>query len=373
MQLTRLFVLLSLLAAGPARAAVLPEEQVDLLHHRYEGGGMTIEGPSVLVRKNFRETLSVNANYYVDKVSAASIDVVTSASPYTEERTEHSLGVDYLRGKAIYSLAYTESEENDFSARAMNFGLSQDFFGDLTTLSLGYGIGDDEVRRTGDPDFERDAERQRFRFGLTQVLTPDLVSSLSHELISDEGYLNNPYRSVRYRTGTGTSTQPERYPNTRTSEATALRAGYYLPWRAAIHAEYRWFSDSWGISARDWQLRLVQPFLQHWEGELRFRRYEQSAADFYSDLFPFQDAQNFLARDKELSSFDSDMVGVGLTYEFLKEGFGWLDRMSFNVYVDWYDYEYENFRDIRVGAPPGEEPLYEFDATVSRIWITAWY
>lgn len=366
--------LLCLAPLLPVQAAVLPEQRADVLHHRYEGGGMTIQGPSVLVRKNFREEVSVSANYYVDKVSAASIDVMTTASPYTEERTEYSVGADYLRGKSIYSLSYTESEENDFTARAMNFSLSQDFFGDLTTLSLGYGIGDDEVRRTGDPLFEEEAERQRFRFGLTQVLTPDLVTSLTHELISDEGYLNNPYRSVRYLTGPdSTSTQPERYPDTRTSEATALRAGYYLPWRASVQAEHRWFSDSWGIVARDWQLKLIQPFLQHWEGELRYRRYEQTAADFYSDLFPFQDAQNFLARDKELSTFDSDMVGVGIGYEFLKNSFSWLDRMSFHVHVDWYDYDYENFRDIRVSAAPGTEPLYEFDATVSRIWLTAWY
>lgn len=374
MQLRLALALLAAVLALPARGAVLPEQRADVLHHRYEGGGMTIQGPSVLVRKNFREQVSVSANYYVDKVSAASIDVVTNASPYTEERTEHSLGVDYLRGKAIYSLSVTESEENDFTARAMNFSLSQDFFGDLTTLSLGYGLGDDEVRRTGDPNFEEDAERKRFRFGLTQVLTPELVTSLTHELISDEGYLNNPYRSVRYLTGpNSTSTQSERYPNTRTSEATALRAGYYLPWRASVQLEYRWFSDSWGINARDWQLKFIQPFLQHWEGELRYRQYAQSDADFYSDLFPFQDAQNFLARDKELSTFDSTMVGLGLGVEFLKDRFAWLDRLSFNVHVDWYDYEYENFRDIRVNAPPGSEPLYEFDATVSRIWLTAWY
>jgi hypothetical protein len=356
-----------------ARAAVLPEDRVDVLHHRYDGGGMTIEGPSVLVRKTIKEQVSVSANYYVDEVSAASIDVVTTASPYTEERTEHSFGIDYLQGKSIYSLSYTRSEENDFSARALNFSLSQDFFGDLTTLSLGYGIGEDEVRRTGDPDFQEEADRQRFRFGLTQVLTPDLVTSLTHELISDEGYLNNPYRSVRYSTGSGTSTQPERYPNTRTSEATALRGSYYLPWRASINLEYRWFDDSWGINARDWQLKFIQPFLQAWEVELRYRQYEQTAADFYSDLFPFQDAQNFLARDKELSTFDSDMIGIGIGYEFLKDRFRWLDRLSFNAHVDRYEYSYDNFRDARSSLPAGTEPLYSFDATVSRIWLTAWY
>lgn len=92
------------LLTASALAAVLPEDRLDVLRHAYDGGGMDIKGPSVLVRKSFADKVSVRANYYVDKVSAASIDVVTSASPYSEERTEKSVGIDYLAGKAIYSL-----------------------------------------------------------------------------------------------------------------------------------------------------------------------------------------------------------------------------------------------------------------------------
>jgi len=94
-------------------AAVLPEDRADVLYHRYEGGGVTIDGPSVLVRKEFAEKVSVWGNYYVDMVSSASIDVLTSGSAYSEERTD----------------------------------ISQDFFGDMTTLSLNYSQGNDEVRK----------------------------------------------------------------------------------------------------------------------------------------------------------------------------------------------------------------------------------
>jgi hypothetical protein len=71
-------LLVALLAplAWPAQAAVLPDDRADVLYHRYEGGGVTIDGPSVLVRKKFAEKYSVSANYYVDMVSSASIDVM---------------------------------------------------------------------------------------------------------------------------------------------------------------------------------------------------------------------------------------------------------------------------------------------------------
>ena len=69
---------------GRAGAGVLPEERADLLYHVYDGGGVQIDGPSLLVRKNFLEKISVVGNYYMDMVSSASIDVVTTASPYKE-------------------------------------------------------------------------------------------------------------------------------------------------------------------------------------------------------------------------------------------------------------------------------------------------
>jgi len=37
------------------RAGVLPEDRADLLYHSYDGGGVTIDGPSLLVRKQFAD------------------------------------------------------------------------------------------------------------------------------------------------------------------------------------------------------------------------------------------------------------------------------------------------------------------------------
>jgi hypothetical protein len=77
---------LALLAGvGTVQAGVLPEDRADVLYHLYDGGGVEIDGPSVLVRKQVGKSTSLVANYYVDMISSASIDVITTASPYTEE------------------------------------------------------------------------------------------------------------------------------------------------------------------------------------------------------------------------------------------------------------------------------------------------
>ena len=70
--------LLLLFSLTLARAAVLPEDRTDLMYHYYSGGGVTVNGPAVLVRKSAGDNVSVSGRYYVDTVSSASVDVVTT-------------------------------------------------------------------------------------------------------------------------------------------------------------------------------------------------------------------------------------------------------------------------------------------------------
>jgi hypothetical protein len=369
-------LLLLALAAPAARAAVLPDDRADVLYHRYEGGGVTVDGPSVLVRKKFAEKYSVSANVYVDMVSSASIDVVTTASPYEEERTQLSLGTDMLNGKTQYSVNFTNSDESDYTANAASLDISQDLFGDLTNLSFGFARSWDEVRKNGDREFSESIDRSTYRLGLSQIVTSRLMTGFNFEVITDEGFLNNPYRSVRYvdpDSAAGFAFQPEVYPNTRTSSAAALNARYFLPYRAAVHGEYRYFTDTWGIDANTVQLGYTHPWGKQWIFELTYRWYDQSAADFYADLFPRRDAQNFLARDKELSTFTSHMVGVGATYELPPLAWDFIKRSSVSFFYDRFRFDYDDFRDITAGGAAGAEPLYGFDADVFRLFVSGWF
>jgi Protein of unknown function (DUF3570) len=371
-----LMLVASVAAFAPAaHAAVLPDDRADVLYHRYDGGGVTIDGPSLLVRKKFAEKYSVTANYYVDMVSSASIDVVTTASPYTEERTQVSLGADVLNGRTQYTVAFSNSDESDYTANTAAFDVSQDLFGDLTTLSFGYSRGWDEVRKRDDAEFSEPVDRSTWRIGLSQILTPKLMVGMNWELVSDEGFLNNPYRSVRYLdpdSVLGYAYQPEVYPNTRVSNALAVSARYFLPYRAALAGHYRWFTDTWGIDASTVTLGYTHPWGERWIFELTYRWYTQGAADFYSDLFPNANAQNFLARDKELSTFTSNMVGLGATYE-LPLAMPFIKRSSVSFFFDRFQFDYDDFRDVRAGGTPGTEPLYGFGANVFRLFVSGWF
>ena len=358
-------------------AGVLPEDRADVLFHSYDGGGVTIQGPSLLVRKQFASKFSASANYYVDNVSSASIDVVTTASPYEEERTQYSVGLDYLHDRWLMNLGFSSSEENDYSAETFNVGISQDFFGDLTTLSLGYSLGNDEVGRRGDADFSDTVERQQYRLGLSQILTRNLLLGVSIETITDEGFLNNPYRSVRFvdnDSPIGYSYEPEVYPRTRTSDAGAVRLRYYLPYRAALHGEYRSYADTWDIQSDTFEIGYTHPLDDGWIIEAKLRLYSQSAAAFYSDLFSRARFQNFIARDKELSTFESRTLRLGASYDVMRGGWRFVDRGTVSVAYDRITFDYEDFRNLTgAGFVPGQEPLYSFDADVFQVFMSFWF
>jgi hypothetical protein len=365
-----------LLGCAVVQAGVLPDDRADVLTHRYEGGGITIQGPSVLVRKKFKDTVSVAANYYVDAISSASIDVVTQASPYKERRTQYSLSADVIHGKSTYSGGYINSKENDYRSKTAFMSVSQDMFGDLTTLSFSATRGWDMVGMRGNTAFQKPLDRSNWAVGLTQVLTRNLLGSLNIETSESEGFLNNPYRQVRYRdalSASGFSRQLERYPHTRTGNAAALELKYYLPWRAAVDGNYRYYKDTWGIRGNTFRLGYTQPW-RNWTFEGHARYYTQNHADFYSDLFPFFNSQNFLARDRELATFRSTSFGGTATWQFQVPRATWISKGTLNLSYDRLQFKYDDFRDVRVQVrTPGTEPLYVLDANVMQFFISIWF
>lgn len=374
-KLLRSFACLYLVVAIPAFAGVLPAERSDIMYKSYTGDGVTIDGPSVLLRKQIGNHVSVSANYYVDTVSGASIDVRATASPYQEERKESTIGGDFLHEKSLVSVSFTNSSENDFNANSVYVGLSQDFFGDLTTLTMSYSKGWDEVGKTGDDSFYEEADRQKFGIGVSQIMSKSLIVGFNAEHVSDEGYLNNPYRSIRYEDATserGFSFATELYPNTRSSTAYSLNAHYYLPYRAALYADARVYSDSWGIEAHNGRIGYLHPY-ESFLFDVYVRYYSQQSADFYSDLFSRANEFNFMARDKEMSTYTGLTAGMSLAYEWKFSESATFKKSSVHLEYDYMNFDYDNFRDVTAQAAVGTEPLFGFSASAFKIYASIWY
>jgi len=353
-------ILLMCMYAVHGQAAVLPDERADGMYHYYDGGGVRVTGPALLVRKNVTDNVAVSGSYYADTVSCASIDVVTTASPFKEKRTEYGAGVDYLHNDSLMSLSVSKSDESDYTADTLSINYSQDVFGGMTTVSMGYSRGKDTVLENNNPSFSDYVNRYQYRLGVSQILTQTLQVNLDYEAITDEGYLNSPYRSARIYG----AAVPEQYPRTRDSQAVAFRALKYLLPDSSIRFEYRYFWDTWDIAADTVEIAYNTYVGKPWLVELRYRYYSQNNASFYSD--DFTQKQNYMARDKELSTFKSHAIGGKLTYTFEKHP-SFLTKSTLNVGYDHIKFNYDDFTDVRTQA------LYAFDANVVQLFLSLWF
>src|SRR5882724_5274817 len=174
--LARAAMLAALLLIRSTIADVLPDNRADVFYSKYSGGGMDITGYSATARAKITENFAVEANYFVDKVSGASVDVLSQASVIKDERKQKSISLDYIHNKTQYNLSYTNSTERDYISNTTHFSLSQDMFGDLTTVTLGFTDSRNKVGENNGTASKPDvswlghATSQRYEAGVWQVI-----------------------------------------------------------------------------------------------------------------------------------------------------------------------------------------------------------
>ncbi len=117
------------------------------------------------------------------------------------------------------------------------------------------------------------------------------------------------------------------------------------------------------------------PLWKGWIFDWSLRYYEQTHANFYSDLFPRVDYQNFEARDRELAQFHSYTAGMGASYEFQIPHAPWIHKSTANLRYDRLMIDYGDFRNALLTAQygAGNEPLYRLDANIFEAFISIWF
>ena len=344
------------LAVGGARAVTLPEDSAEVMYHLYKGGGVTASGPALLVRKSLADRVSLSAQYYVDAVSNASIDVVTTASPFKEKRTEYGFSADYAVRDATMTLALTSSKEPDYTADYVSLDVAQEVFGGLSTVSLGYTRGADKVGKKNVGFFDT-ATHWKYRLGLTQILTPTWIASANFEAMSDDGFLGSAYRVARVFG----AVVPERNPRTRTGRAVKFRAIGDIGSRSAVRAEYRYYWDTWAIKAHTVEFGYSRYFGDAWLVDASLRYNTQQRALFYSDNAATETL--YVSRNRQLGSFNSLGLGGRVTYTAGKLQGKY--EIKLNGSYERVRFKYSDFTDVRTGS------AYSFDANVLQLFVSA--
>jgi hypothetical protein len=344
------------LGTGQAGAVTLPEDRAEALFHVYDGGGVTASGPALLVRKSLFDKVSLTGSYYVDMVTNASIDVITTASKFKETRTEYGLGLDYAYRDALINLSVSSSKEPDYHADGFGIDASQEVFGGMTTITLGYSRGKDEVGKKGDVGFFDYAKHWRYRFGATQILSPRWLASANFEAVSDEGFLGSPYRAARVFG----AAVPERNPRTRSSRSIKFGTVAEVMPRVALQGSYRYFYDTWGIKAHTIEGGASRYVGESFLIDAYLRYYKQNHALFYSDNASAE--TTYISRNRQLSTFNSVGAGAKVTYVYRQVPGKYEIKGHLNY--EYVQYKFSDFTDIRTGSP------YSHGAHLLQLMVT---
>jgi len=347
-------------AATQASAATLPEDKAEAIYHVYDGGGVKATGPALLVRKSLADRVSLSAQYYVDAVSNASIDVVTTASPFKETRTAWDFSADTVVRDTTLSLGISRSSEPDYIAQAISLDAAHEVFGGMSTVSMGFTRARDQVGQKGVVGWIDTASHWQYRAGLTQILSPTWLMSANFEAISDSGYLGSPYRAARVFG----AAVPERNPRTRTGRAVKLRSindTGALVSRSSLRVEYRYYWDTWDIQAHTYEIGGAKYLGQSFLLDVSLRGYSQGKALFYSDNA--QSETLYVSRNRQLSTFRSTSVSAKLSYTWpgLPAGY---DLKVTGVY-ELKQFRFSDFTDLRNNTP------YSYNANVVQLYVSA--
>jgi Protein of unknown function (DUF3570) len=344
------------LVATPAVAVDLPENKAEAIYHVYSGGGVRADGPAVFVRKSLADKISVSGQVYVDAVSNASIDVVTTASPFKEKRTAVDLGVDVLARDAVVKFGLATSTEPDYKVRGLSVDVAQEVYGGMTTLSLGFGRSADEVGRK-DIGFFDTVKHWQYRAGVTQILSTQWLASLNAEMQSDSGYLGSPYRAALVFG----AAVPERNPRTRTSRALRLSSVYDLGQGRSVSGGWRYFWDNWDIKAHTLDAGLARRVGTDWLVDASVRHHRQSAALFYSDNATTE--TTYVSRNRQLSTFNSTSLGLKATWAARRVPGAY--EMKLHGGYEFIRFAYQDFTDLRTGKP------YAHNAHILQVYASA--
>lgn len=273
---------------------------------------------------------------------------------YTNSDTSATLDPDSLQ--FINTLPYDTSEYAygaGIQSRQSNIPYAQI---DSSYTSKGITID-------GFEDFQRSSavlhgNRQDWgtELGLTQVLNKDAVLNLDMGYTRSTGYLGNPYKLVTIINATaypsqlasdgsdpiyglisaGAFSNIEVRPGERNQFNWHFGYNHYIePFDAALHFNYRFAHDDWGIIAHTFDADWVQPFGQGWTITPRIRYYSQTSADFYAPYFSTftvidpntgllitskfnKELPSYYSSDQRLSGFGALSGGVTIAKQFTK-------------------------------------------------------
>ncbi|MBS2019564.1 MAG: DUF3570 domain-containing protein [Deltaproteobacteria bacterium] len=306
---------------------------------------------------------SINGRYLLDVVSAASPDIVSTASPpFKELRQGGTLGGQYKPGNFGIGGGLNLSSSPDYLALSGSLQLIEDLNDKNLTLVQGYTYGHDTIGRAGTSfsTFSRTLDTHAVTLGLSSVVNSSLVIGLSGDAIFESGDQSKPYRYIpmftaanaaKVQPGASVDTIADLRIEARPLEQLPLSRQRYagtgkLAWRlehSTLRVEQRVYGDSWGLGASTTDARFFVDTSERVTIWPHLRFHAQNGVNFWQRVYAIQDFRaipGLRTSDRELGPLLTAGAGGGLRFALGKAG-----RVDDLVWTTTFDAFYTHFSD----------------------------
>jgi hypothetical protein len=247
-----------------------------------DNDAVTVFTPSIALGIENASGATLRANYLVDVVSAASVDIVSTASPRWEEvRHAGSLYGEYKPKDFGVGVGASISREPDYLSYGAFATVRKDFSEKNWSLFFGYGFSHDTAGRCGADGectpfsaFSRNLLRASFNGGVDLVVDRQSLLTVTGDVIVENGDQSKPYRYVPLFTpaaalGIKKGASIQTVNNTRSPERSleqlplsrhkfALTARYARRMGpATLRMMERLYDDTWGLLASSTDARVI--------------------------------------------------------------------------------------------------------------------
>lgn len=327
--------LILILAAGFASAQESQGLEIDFLASYYDQdgenspvtGGIGSEelqsaSPVFLVKYTTGNQWLLTANLGLDNITSASIDnidvidgVNVSSASRKDNRVFTTLGAAKKIGADSWGFSLGFSKEYDY--KSVNGGLSwsRGFSGNNTTLGAALNHYSDQVDLydiDGIVQGSDDRTTTDLTLSLTRVLSPKTLGSVELNISDQSGFLSSPFQEVILSDGRHVA---ERLPDNRQRTALRFSLNHAFSDKLVGRFYYRYYDDDWEIQAHSLELEphFRLPWHEAWIYPI-LRYHTQDGSNYFGPPETFGENELFFTADRDLSTFDSTKIGIGLKF-----------------------------------------------------------
>lgn len=291
-------------------------------HYYLDSDQLEVWHPHATVRLDATDELALRAAYDADVVSAATIDVRTSASTRAFTEARHGFGADLLHSPNStlrWGVGGSSSFSPDYESGTTGLNVAIEDDGRVHTFSAALTGSYASVGRRGDQTRTGELWAAGLSLAWGVVLSPEIVLDVSAAGELQSGYLESPYRMVSiYEAGDPTARVaiPEAVPDLRLRGALRTRLRIAPEDEVFLRGSYRLHADDWGVLGHTVEAEVTLAPIRELSITLSFRFLGQLAATFYRGRYESLPLLPELrTRDRELAA--QSQLGGGLVVELM--------------------------------------------------------